>query len=69
MTSGDHRVTITLDGRGQIVFAEVIEHEPGKPPAVAPIIGGTGEFLRATGTVTAAVTSSGGDFVIRLGGG
>jgi hypothetical protein len=37
--------TITLTGRGQIVFTEVIQHEPGKPPAIAPITGGTGEFL------------------------
>src|SRR5450759_5015155 len=59
-------VTITLTGRGQIVFTEVIEHEPGKPPAVAPITGGTGEFLGATGEVTARVLANGGDFVITL---
>jgi hypothetical protein len=59
-------VTITLTGRGQIVFTEVIEHEPGKPPAVAPITGGTGEFLGATGEVTARVLSNGGDFVITI---
>jgi hypothetical protein len=59
--------TITLTGRGQIVFTEVIEHEPGKPPAIAPITGGTGEFLGAMGTVTASVTSGGGDFVITIG--
>jgi hypothetical protein len=59
-------VTITLTGRGQIVFTEVIQHEPGKPPAIAPITGGTGEFLGATGTVTARVLSGGGDFVITL---
>jgi hypothetical protein len=59
-------MTITLTGRGQIAFTEVIEHEPGKPPAVAPITGGTGEFLGATGEVTARVLSNGGDFVITL---
>ena len=59
-------VTITLTGRGQIVFTELIEHEPGKPPAIAPITGGTGEFLGATGTVTAKVLASAGDFVISI---
>jgi hypothetical protein len=59
-------VTITLTGRGQIVFTEVIQHEPGKPPAIAPITGGTGEFLGATGDVTARVLSGGGDFVITI---
>jgi hypothetical protein len=58
--------TITLTGRGQIVFTEVIEHEPGKPPAIAPIIGGTGEFLGATGEVTARVLPDAGDFVITI---
>jgi hypothetical protein len=59
-------VTITLTGRGQIVFTEVIEHEPDKPPAIAPITGGTGEFLGATGEVTARVLPGAGDFVITL---
>ena len=59
-------MTITLTGRGQIVFAEVIQHEPGMPPAIAPITGGTGEFLGATGEVTARVLSNGGDFVITI---
>ena len=59
-------VTITLTGRGQIVFTELIEHLPGKPPAVSPITGGTGEFLGATGTVTAKVLSGSGDFVIAI---
>ena len=61
-------MTITLNGRGQIVVTEVIQHEPGKPPAVAPITGGTGEFLGATGTVTAKVLSGSGDFVIAISG-
>jgi hypothetical protein len=59
-------VTITLTGRGQIVFTEVIQHEPGMPPAIAPITGGTDEFLGATGTVTAGVLANGGDFVITI---
>jgi hypothetical protein len=42
----------------------VIEHEAGKPPTIAPITGGTGEFLGATGTVTAKVLAVNGDFVI-----
>jgi hypothetical protein len=58
--------TITLTGRGQIVFTEVIEHESGKPPAVAPISGGIGEFLGATGTVTATVAGGGGGFLVTL---
>ncbi len=59
-------VTITLTGRGQIVFTDVIEHEAGKPPAVAPISGGTGEFRGATGEVTARVLPDGGDLVITI---
>jgi hypothetical protein len=59
-------VTITLTGRGQIVFTEVIQHEVGMPPAIAPITGGTGEFLGTTGTVTASVLEIGGDFVIAI---
>jgi hypothetical protein len=58
--------TITLTGRGLIVFTELIEHEIGKPPAVSPITGGTGEFLGATGTVTAKVLSGEADFVIAI---
>jgi hypothetical protein len=61
-------VTITLTGRGLIVFTELIEHEIGKPPAVSPITGGTGEFLGATGTVTAKVLSGKGDFVVSITG-
>jgi hypothetical protein len=59
-------VTISLTGRGKIVFTEVIQHEPGRPPAISAITEGTGEFLGATGTVTAKVLDSGGDFVITL---
>jgi hypothetical protein len=59
-------VTITLTGRGQIVFTEVIQHEPGKPPAIAPITGGSGEFPGAMGEVTARVLPDRGDFVITI---
>jgi hypothetical protein len=58
--------TITLKGRGQIVFTEVIQHEDGGPSTVAPIIGGTGEFLGATGTVTSTKVSQGADFLIAI---
>jgi hypothetical protein len=61
-------ITITLTGRGQIVFAEVIQHEDGGPPTIAPITGGTGEFLGATGTVTSKKVTEGGDFVITITG-
>jgi hypothetical protein len=60
--------TFTLTGRGQIVFAEVILHEVGGPPTIAPITGGTGEFLGAIGTVTSKKVSAGGDFVINITG-
>jgi hypothetical protein len=59
-------ITITLTDRGQITFTELIEHLPGRPPAVSPITGGTGEFLGATGTVTGKVLSGSGDFVIAI---
>ncbi len=59
-------MTITLAKRGRIVFSEAIRHAPGLPPAVSPITSGTGEFLGATGTVTARVLESGGDFVIAI---
>lgn len=55
--------TITLTGRGQIIFTESLlfreasarEWEDWAP---WPIIGGTGEFLGATGTVDGAIDSS-----------
>jgi hypothetical protein len=58
--------TFTLTGRGQIVFAEVIQHEAGDPATTAPITGGTGEFLGATGTVLSKKLSNSGDFVITI---
>ena len=65
--------TITLTGRGQIVFTETLlwgGSGPGQDTwstwAPWPIIGGTGEFLGATGVVDSPADStwSAGDFVI-----
>lgn len=67
--------TITLTGRGQIVFTETLLWGGGGPGqdtwstwAPWPIIGGTGEFLGATGTVDSPADStwSAGDFVITI---
>lgn len=61
--------TITLTGRGTIVYAEDVHFTSGYPPTVWPITGGTGEFLGATGTVTSPPDSTyteGGDFLITL---
>jgi hypothetical protein len=55
-------ITITLTGRGQIVFTEFYWDGVTRPET-SPITGGTGEFLGATGTVT---SQRGGDFVITL---
>jgi len=60
--------TFTLTGRGQIVFAEVIQPEAGGPPTTGPITGGTGEFLGATGFVVSQKISNGGDFVVTITG-
>jgi hypothetical protein len=59
-------ITVELAGRGQIVFTEYFYAEGG-PAVTAPITGGTGEFLGATGSV-AVQTLSGpvGDYVITL---
>jgi hypothetical protein len=43
-------ITITLDDRGQIVFNEIVDLGGEVRPANGTIIGGTGEFLGATGT-------------------
>jgi hypothetical protein len=43
--------TVTLTGRGQIVFTETLRFAPGASQELWPIIGGTGEFLGATGTI------------------
>ena len=61
--------TITLTGRGTIVFTEDVHFASGYPPTVWPITGGTGEFLGATGTVTSPPDSTyteGGDFLITI---
>jgi hypothetical protein len=61
--------TITLTGRGQIVYAENVHFAPGYAPDEWPITDGTGEFLGATGFVTSPADSSyveGGDFVITI---
>lgn len=67
--------TITLTGRGQIVFTETLLWGGGGPGqdtwatwAPWPIIGGTGEFLGATGVVDSPADStwSAGDFVITI---
>jgi hypothetical protein len=61
--------TITLTGRGKIIYAEDVHFAPGYPPGVWPITGGTDEFLGATGTVTSPADSTyteGGDFVITI---
>ena len=61
--------TLDLTGRGQIVFTESVYI--GNKDAHAgpwPVIGGTGEFLGATGTVSSPEnsTAADGDFVITL---
>ena len=65
--------TITLTGRGQIVFTETLlfrkaTREEWARWAPWPIIGGTGEFLGATGDVDSPADStwSYGDFVITI---
>jgi hypothetical protein len=54
--------TITLTGRGQIVFSETLHDDGSGRPATGAIIGGTGEFLGATGFVISRSLSTGGDF-------
>jgi len=58
--------TITLADRGQIVFTETLRFVTGAVQEAWPIIGGTGEFLGATGTVQSPADSTYqyGDFVI-----
>ena len=55
-------ITLTLTGRGQIVFTEFFWAGVTRPET-SPITGGTGEFLGVTGTVT---SQRGGDFVITI---
>lgn len=58
--------TITLTARGQIVYTETLRLVTGAAQDLWPIIGGTGEFLGVTGTVTSPADSTYqyGDFVI-----
>jgi hypothetical protein len=61
--------TITLTGRGQIVYTENVHFATGYAPDLWPITGGTGEFSGATGFVTSPADTSytdGGDFVITI---
>jgi len=61
--------TISLTGRGQIVYTEDVHFAAGYALDKWPITGGTGEFLGATGYVTSPADSTytgGGDFVITI---
>jgi hypothetical protein len=61
--------TITLTGRGQIVYTEDVHFVAGYAPDAWPITGGTGDFLGAIGFVTSPADSKytdGGDFVITI---
>jgi hypothetical protein len=61
--------TITLTGRGKIVYTEDVHFAAGYAQDTWPITGGTGEFFRATGSVTSPADSTfadGGDFVITI---
>jgi hypothetical protein len=61
--------TILLTGRGTIVYTEDVHFAAGYSPDTWPITGGTGEFARATGSVTSPADSTyhdGGDFVITI---
>lgn len=57
---------IRLTGRGEIVFTETLYDDGSGRPATAPITGGTGEFLGATGFVVSTSLPTGGDFVITI---
>ena len=58
--------TITLDGRGQIVFSELLHDDQSGRPATGAILGGTGEFTGVTGYVTSRSLGGHGDFVITI---
>jgi len=57
---------IRLTGRGTISFTETLYDDGSGRPATAPITGGTGEFLGATGVVVSTSVRTGGDFVITI---
>lgn len=61
--------TITLTGRGRIIYTEDVHFAPGYPMGTWPITGGTDEFAEATGFVSSPADSpytDGGDFVITI---
>jgi hypothetical protein len=58
--------TITLEGRGQIVFSEALHDDGSGRPATGAITGGTGEFLGATGYITSRSRGGSGDFVVTI---
>jgi hypothetical protein len=62
--------TVTLTGRGDIVFDETVSLDGHPFPEPWPIISGTGEFLDATGSVESPDDSTWtyGDFVITITG-
>lgn len=62
--------TVTLTGRGDIVFDETVSLDGHPFPEPWPIVSGTGEFLGATGSVESPDDStwSYGDFVITITG-
>jgi hypothetical protein len=57
---------IRLAGRGKIAFTETLYDDGSGRPATAPITGGTGEFLGATGFIVSTSLPTGGDFVITI---
>jgi hypothetical protein len=59
-------ITITLVDRGQIVFNEIVDLGGEIRPANGTIIGGTGEFLGVTGSVTSRKLATTSDFVITI---
>ena len=59
---------ITLTGRGEISFTELLYDDGSNRPATAPITGGTGDFLGATGFVISTSLPTGGDFLITITG-
>jgi hypothetical protein len=60
--------TITLTGHGQIIFTETIYDDGTGKPVKGAIIGGTDEFLGATGYVISTSLPNSGDFVITITG-